>query len=63
MLVLSRKESEVIQIGEDISVIVVRIGWNSVRIGIEAPTGVRVIRRELVYQPQQKGGDCESESK
>ena len=47
MLVLSRKRSEVIRIGNDISIKVVRTGRNSVKIGVEAPGHVRVLRAEL----------------
>lgn len=47
MLVLSRKEREVIQIGDDIKVTIVRIGRSVARIGIEAPQGIRVLRGEL----------------
>lgn len=36
MLVLSRKMSERILIGDEISITIVRIGPNSVRIGVEA---------------------------
>lgn len=63
MLVLSRKVGEIIHIGDDISLMVVRIGSNSVRLGIEAPRGVTIVRKELVgQQPQQSGGEDESES-
>ena len=48
MLVLSRKAGERILIGDDIAVIVVRIGSNSVRIGIEAPKTVNIVRPEIV---------------
>jgi carbon storage regulator len=48
MLVLSRRVSESIQIGEDIVVSVVRIEGERVRIGINAPTEVRVVRSELL---------------
>lgn len=48
MLVLSRKEAEEILIGKDIRVVVVRIGGDKVRIGVEAPPEVKVVRRELV---------------
>lgn len=47
MLVLSRKVGERIWIGEDIAVTVVRITGGGVRIGIEAPEELAVIREEL----------------
>lgn len=47
MLVLTRKCSEMIQIGDDIRIKVIRTGRNSVKIGIEAPNDVRVLRAEL----------------
>ena len=46
MLVLSRKESETIRIGDDITITIVRGGHN-VRIGIDAPKGVVILRGEL----------------
>lgn len=47
MLVLSRKVSETIQIGDSVTVTVVRIGPNSVRLGIEAP-GLPIRRDDAV---------------
>jgi carbon storage regulator len=47
MLVLSRKVGERILIGEHISVTVVRVTGGGVRIGIEAPAEMPVIREEL----------------
>ena len=47
MLVLSRKTGERVQIGDDIVVTIVRVGPNSVRLGIEAPRDVSVLRDEL----------------
>ena len=47
MLVLSRKPGEKILIGEDVSVTIVRIGPNTVRIGIEAPRNMNIVRGEL----------------
>jgi carbon storage regulator len=47
MLVLTRKLGETIQIGDDIAVTVVRVTPTEVRLGIEAPTGSLVYRREL----------------
>ena len=54
MLVLSRKAGERIWIGEDISVTVVRITGGGVRIGIEAPHEMPVVREELKVKMQQK---------
>jgi len=59
MLVLTRKQSEMINIGDDIVIKVIRTGHNSVKIGIDAPHDVRVLRSELLIeeeaekQPQQ----------
>lgn len=47
MLVLSRKVGQRILIGDKIAVTVVRVGQGGVRIGIEAPDGIEVIREEL----------------
>ncbi len=47
MLVLSRKVGERIWIGENISVTVVRITGGGVRLGIEAPAEMPVVREEL----------------
>lgn len=47
MLILTRKESERIYLGDDIVLTVVRIGGDKVRIGVEAPADVRVLRLEL----------------
>ena len=47
MLVLSRKAGERILIGDDVAITVVRIGPNSVRIGIEAPKSMNIVREEL----------------
>lgn len=47
MLVLSRKQSQRIRVGNSIVVTVVRVSGDKVRIGIEAPDGVRVLRDEL----------------
>lgn len=47
MLVLSRKQQQEIVIGDDIKVTVLKVKGNTVRLGIEAPRDVRVIRGEL----------------
>ena len=47
MLVLSRKESQRIRLGDSIVVTIVKISGDKVRIGIEAPNDVLVLRDEL----------------
>ena len=47
MLVLTRKQNERIKIGDDIVVSVLKIKGNTVRLGIETPKEVRVVRGEL----------------
>jgi carbon storage regulator CsrA len=51
MLVLSRKASQQVIIGTDIRITVVRIDRNQVRLGIEAPSGVAILRDELTPKP------------
>jgi len=53
MLVLTRKADQQIQIGNDVVITVLQVKGNSVRIGIEAPRQVRVMRSEL--QPLETG--------
>jgi carbon storage regulator len=47
MLVLSRRERERIKLGDSIIVTVVRVAGDKVRLGIEAPPEVLVLRDEL----------------
>ena len=44
---LSRKQNERIRVGDSVVVTVVRVSGDKVRIGIEAPPHVRVLRDEL----------------
>ncbi|QGJ69212.1 Translational regulator CsrA [Planctomycetales bacterium 10988] len=48
MLVLTRKLNQEVVIGDQIKIKVVKIDGNKVRIGIEAPENVRILRQELV---------------
>lgn len=50
MLVLTRKQNEGILIGNDIIVTVINIEGDKIRLGIEAPKNVRVIREELLKE-------------
>lgn len=59
MLVLSRKVGERIWIGEDISITVVRITGGGVRLGIDAPSEMPVVREELKLKLEQNKSDIE----
>lgn len=48
MLVLSRKRTEALVIGEGVRVTILKVERNHVRIGIEAPNSVTVLRAELL---------------
>jgi carbon storage regulator len=48
MLVLSRKVGERIQLGDNITVTLVKVSGNLVRLGIEAPASMPVVRQELL---------------
>ena len=47
MLVLSRRQNERIRLGDSIVVTVIRVSGDKVRLGIEAPPNVVVLRDEL----------------
>ena len=55
MLVLSRKESQRIKLGDSIVVTVVRVAGDKVRLGIEAPADMLVLREELETRPTPAG--------
>jgi carbon storage regulator len=48
MLVLSRKTNETIKIGGDIEIRILEVKGDTIRIGIEAPKNVDILRGELV---------------
>ncbi len=60
MLVLSRRVGEKIWIGDKISVTVVRITGGGVRLGIDAPDELAVVREEL--KQKLENADCEPDS-
>jgi carbon storage regulator len=64
MLVLTRKQGEKIRIGDDVVITVVRTKGKAVRLGIQAPTHVPVLRGEIAIaiagerqQPVCESGD------
>jgi len=60
MLVLSRKPGERIRIGDDVTLTIVRIGPNSVRLGIDAPRSMSIVREELCidFSDLPEAGQC-----
>lgn len=52
MLVLARKASEAIRIGDAITVKVIAIRGGQVKIGIDAPSGIRIVRVESGSTPK-----------
>lgn len=58
MLVLSRKVGETILIGDNIAVTVVQVGPGSVRLGVDAPHDVVIVREEIRDQVK-SGARCQ----
>ena len=54
MLVLSRKSSQQIMIGSEMSITVVKIEGNRVRLGVQAPSNVTILRESWMYFQEQK---------
>ena len=63
MLVLSRKQNQEIVIGDNIKITVLKIKGNTIRLGIDAPRDVKVIRGELSFESDveiEEADDCEA---
>lgn len=52
MLILTRKKDETMVVGHDVTVKVLGVSGNQVKIGIEAPREVSIMRDELLDDPQ-----------
>lgn len=58
VLVITRKLNEVIRIGDDIEVMVIRISPEQVRLGVTAPKEVNVVRLELIHRDDAKAKEA-----
>jgi carbon storage regulator len=54
MLILSRKAGERIKLGDSIVLTVVGVSGDKVRVGIQAPANVLVLRDELEPHPEER---------
>lgn len=63
MLVLTRKQCEKIQIGDDITITILRTKGKAVRVGIEAPETVTVLRGELAEKRRAESAGAASLAK
>ena len=62
MLVLTRKQNEKIRIGDSITITVLRMKGKAVRLGIEAPHDVNVVRGELCFDLEEAAEPAPVES-
>ncbi|MES2790075.1 MAG: carbon storage regulator [Planctomycetota bacterium] len=57
MLVLSRKPGERVRVGTEVVITIVRLGSNTVRLGIEAPEHMKIVREQLLIEVQDATND------
>ena len=64
MLILTRRVGETVMIGNDVTVTILGVKGNQVRVGINAPKNVAVHREEIYerIKREQQGGDPQGES-
>jgi carbon storage regulator len=58
MLVLTRKLGEVIRVGDHVTVRVLEVKGNQVRLGVEAPAEVRIYREEIYLAIQKQNEEA-----
>jgi carbon storage regulator len=61
MLILTRRVGETLMIGDDVTVTVLGVKGNQVRIGVNAPKDVAVHREEIYDRIKQEGQDNSSD--
>jgi carbon storage regulator len=57
MLVLARKLGEKLVLGDNIVITVLQVRGNQVRLGVQAPAGVRILRGELALPAEAADGN------
>ena len=57
MLILTRGEGQIITIGDNIRVTIVEVRGDKVRVGIDAPRDLQVMRAELLERTQEGSGN------
>jgi carbon storage regulator len=55
VLVLSRREGEVVMIGTDVTIVILGIGGRQVRVGIDAPQSINIYREEICPSRRRNG--------
>lgn len=58
MLVLTRKLGEIIRVGDSVTVRVLEVKGNQVRLGVEAPADVRIYREEVYRAIRKENEDA-----
>ncbi len=62
MLILSRKVDEKIKIGSDITLTIIEVKGDQVKVGVEAPKNVKVFRQEVFEEIQKENKDAAAAS-
>lgn len=57
MLVLGRKPGERIRIGDDVTITIVQVRGEVVKVGIDAPKAIHVVREELLQKEETYDSD------
>jgi carbon storage regulator len=57
MLILTRRPQETIRVGEDVTITILAVEGNKVRVGIAAPRNIVVDRQEVYERKQRETGD------